>query len=145
MKIEFQLEATYLAEIHFKNAPVVLSESDIRYDINIDVRHVENADSVLVILSVSAKTEPHPKKDQFECQVTQVGIFKFHESETGQFKDQVDFKQFANINGAAILYPFIRQTVASVTSSSKTGLALLPLVNFVARWEGIKNKIIESV
>lgn len=138
MKIEFQLESTYLTELQFVSLPAINSAGEIRYDINISVEHQVVEHGVLVLMTVTAKSEDNPDKDRFECAVTQVGLFRFRESENGQFKDNIDFAQFANINGAAILFPFVRQTIASISANSKTGVALLPLVNFVARWEGIK-------
>lgn len=141
MNIEFQLAATYLSELQFKNKPVASSEGEIRYDLNIDVKYELHKQAIIVVLEVTATSEIDPDKDQFECKAVQVGVFNFKQSETGQFVENIDYNQFANINAAAILFPFVRQIIASVTGNSKSGIALLPLVNFVARWEAIKNEI----
>jgi len=144
MKIEFQLDSTYLTDLQFSNMPTVNSNGEIRYDININVEHEVIENGVVVVMRVEAKSEIAPDKDQFACTVTQVGLFRFRESKTGQFMEGHDFDQFANVNGAAILFPFVRQTIANVSIMSKSGVALLPLVNFVARWEEIKRSQSDS-
>ncbi len=41
---------------------------------------------------------------------------------------------FVNINGIAIVYPFIRETVFSVTVKSKGGGLILPIMNFIEEY-----------
>lgn len=60
----------------------------------------------------------------FEIRIEMVGIFE----KTGESKLSED--TFKNINAPAIIYPFIREHVSSLTLKAGIGNVLLPSVNF---------------
>lgn len=65
-------------------------------------------------------------KAPFVFHVRLVGFFEFNNNVEG-----VDLNDVAKINCAAILYPFVRETVAELTRRSGFPPLLLPPVNFV--------------
>lgn len=69
-------------------------------------------------------------KDRY-VEIEMIGIFKFSEN----FPEE-DKEKFLRINGAAILYPYIRAYTSTVTSFDKTGNALIiPTINFQRLYE----------
>lgn len=64
--------------------------------------------------------------DKFEIYVEMTGIFTHTENLSFPLKD------FATINAPAILFPFVREHVATLTSKADINTVLLPPVNFVA-------------
>ncbi|MDR6195352.1 protein-export chaperone SecB [Siphonobacter sp. SORGH_AS_0500] len=81
-------------------------------------RHQVN---VLVELTKSQDENPWIK-----MAVNTAGMFEI----VGKVEDS-SIENFAQINGPAILYPFIRETIASITSKAGIPTVLLPPLNFV--------------
>ncbi|MFX1708106.1 protein-export chaperone SecB [Chitinophaga sp. CC14] len=60
----------------------------------------------------------------FQIKVKMVGLFE----KTGEAT--LSEETFKNINGPAIIYPFIREHVSSITLKAGIGTVILPSVNF---------------
>ncbi len=53
-----------------------------------------------------------------------VGVFE-------KFGDSIlDLENFGNVNGAAILFPYIREHLTNLTSKAGLGLIIIPPFNF---------------
>lgn len=64
-------------------------------------------------------------KDRY-IELEMIGIFKFDKNFIEKDKDK-----FLRINGTAILYPYIRAYISTITSFDKVGSpAILPTINF---------------
>ena len=64
-------------------------------------------------------------------EIEMIGYFKFEEGITDQEKEK-----FLKINGASILYPYIRAYTSTLTSFDKEGQALIvPTINFQSLYE----------
>lgn len=59
----------------------------------------------------------------FELEVSIVGIF------TSSELDDTKFNKMLEVNGTAILFPFLRSTVADITKTANINNLLLPLIN----------------
>ena len=67
-------------------------------------------------------------------EVEMIGKFKFEEGMLEQEKEK-----FLKINGASILYPYIRAYISTITSFDKEGSAvILPTINFESFYEDEK-------
>jgi preprotein translocase subunit SecB len=44
----------------------------------------------------------------------------------------IDLENFGNVNGAAIIYPYIREHLTSLSVKAGVGIILLPPTNFAA-------------
>jgi preprotein translocase subunit SecB len=42
----------------------------------------------------------------------------------------INLEQFGHVNGAAIIYPFIREHLSNLSAKAGVGIILLPPVNF---------------
>lgn len=67
-------------------------------------------------------------------EVEMIGKFKFEKGMSKQEKEK-----FLKINGASILYPYIRAYISTITSFNKEGSAvILPTINFASFYEDEK-------
>lgn len=73
-----------------------------------------------------------------DIQIKQAG--SFDKSKSNMSEKEID--NFANINAPAIIFPFVREEIASFCSKSGVGNVLIQPVNFVELNE--KNKIAKS-
>lgn len=64
-------------------------------------------------------------EEQYRIEVTMVGVFKCNGNPTPEQKDS-----FGRINGAAIIFPFIREHIANIALKAGLGVVILPPVNF---------------
>ena len=119
-RIEFQLNEAFIAK---KRKPVkfgTLIDGEVIFDkknLNLTIR-----------LEVRVpETEAMP----FRIEVQGKGVFKLS-------KEPENFEKVAWINCAAIIFPFIRETVADVTRRSGLAPLFIPPINFVRLYEARK-------
>lgn len=46
-------------------------------------------------------------------------------------------KRFANINAAAMIYPFIRENAATISAKAGMSPIIIPVTNFIERYESL--------
>ena len=91
---------------------------------NIDTEVSVNNNIISVAETVSVK-KTHNNTEQFSFLVKMVGIFEcIGES---QLKD---YEKFGKINGAAIIFPYIREHITNLSMKAGLGPIILPPVNF---------------
>lgn len=82
------------------------------------------------VLSISLGVESPRREENPDCpfffDLTMVGVFEFSETVTDELR-----KQYAAINGPAILFPYVRETLADITRRAGFPPLLLPVMNFV--------------
>ncbi len=82
------------------------------------------------ILSVSLGVETPKLEENPDCpfffDLTMVGVFEFCESITDELR-----RQYATINGPAIIFPFLRETLADLIRRAGFPPLLLPVTNFI--------------
>jgi preprotein translocase subunit SecB len=122
----------------FELGPIVTLECYFKRDHNIDDRYAKcvnnlkvdtsksiNEDEIIIFLTVNL-TQSFENTNLVEVKVTNAAGFK----KIGEMTQQV-IDDFCNINAPAIIFPFIRETIASL--STKAGLMpiIIQPVNFV--------------
>lgn len=95
-------------------------EHEIEYEISHDFDEQNKVLKVLLGIKAIAKDAP------FNVSVKGIGLFVFDE-----VLDQKQVNQFARVNCAAILFPYIREAIADVTRRSGLPTLHLQPVNFV--------------
>lgn len=128
---EYTFTNVILIESTFKRVPVInFSSPDYKNDINLEleVQKQENQLSVFVTLFLTAGTTESP---DVEAQVKMLGVFLKNEE-----INQIDMDTFGKINAPAIIFPFIREHIASVSSKAGIPTILLPPINFVKLAQG---------
>ena len=123
MESGFGINNLILLESKFKRINNVQFE-DANLDLNIDTEVSVNNNIISVAETVSVK-KTHNNTEQFSFLVKMVGIFEcIGES---QLKD---YEKFGKINGAAIIFPYIREHITNLSMKAGLGPIILPPVNF---------------
>ena len=104
-----------------------LQEDDLEIGIK-TFNHGENEE----VVALTVKTNTEKKNVEIEMK----GFFVFLGGETEEMKEK-----FLNINAAAILYPYIRAYISTITSFDKNGSTLiLPTINFQRLYQAKKRE-----
>jgi preprotein translocase subunit SecB len=121
-----------LLESDFKRENTIeYNPEKIKNHINIDVSH-EIKDNHIYITETIHFEQLAGSKKQITSKITMLGLFeRFGES-------SVSLDEFGKINGPAIIFPFIREQLASLTLKSGIGQILLPPLNFIKKNEESK-------
>lgn len=119
MESGFRINNLILLESKFKRINNVQFE-DANLDLNIDTEVSVNNNIISVAETVSVK-KTHNNTEQFSFLVKMVGIFEcIGES---QLKD---YEKFGKINGAAIIFPYIREHITNLSMKAGLGPIILP-------------------
>ncbi|MEN0054663.1 MAG: protein-export chaperone SecB [Mucilaginibacter sp.] len=106
-------------------------EFDSSVDIEVEDKRSDNTLTVVVNLTFTAGTN---KEKQINAYIQMVGVFTTSESL------DLDIDKFATVNAPAIIYPFIREHLSSLSVKAGINPILLAPVNFVKRSQSEKNK-----
>lgn len=124
---EFQIAGIRLNEAHFslnrefksvKNKPIEIKHS-------MEVGYKTEDKNLHAIVSVSSDSENQP----FRFSVSWEGLFIFN-----KLPSKEDLDRIANINCAAIIFPFVRETIADLTRRANLPPLNLAPFNFLAMY-----------
>ncbi|MDT8421564.1 MAG: protein-export chaperone SecB [Desulfuromonadales bacterium] len=104
----------------------------------IDTGHEEDGNRLTVSLGVYLDSDHVPFDISIEC----VGVFTFSES-LDQYKSEF-IEEVANVNCAAIIFPYLRETVADLTRRAGFPPLHMPPVNFVEIFKRSKKTEIKN-
>jgi preprotein translocase subunit SecB len=122
---KFSFDGLKLIESHFtlntnfkptKNEPI-----DISFQIGISHKKEDNRVNVTVSVSSANKSQP------FIFDVAIMGTFKF-----SKLPPKKELERVANINCAAIIFPYVRETIADITRRAGIPAFHMEPINFVA-------------
>ena len=128
MEHKFQIIRIRLMEAHFAIIHQYNWEKTepIEFTHNIEIGYKQTNNDIHVLVSVSADSDNQPFRFSVACE----GSFSFEEI---PLKEELD--RIARIYCAAIIYPYVRETVADLTRrASMPPLNLAPF-NFVSMYE----------
>lgn len=134
------LEGVILIKASFSRLPVIAIEdaSKISQNVEINVSNSElSKDKFAVYLDIDFKIY-YEGNALVDIQIKQAG--SFDKSKAKMSEKEID--SFVNINAPAIIFPFVREEIASLCSKSGVGNVLIQPVNFVELHE--KNKVAKS-
>lgn len=121
----YNLQAILLLESEFTRTWTIDFENpefSNNVDINVEDARQENFLNVIVILSFKAGV----KDDiQINARIKMVGVFSTPTS------PDLDIDQFASVNAPAIIFPFLREHLSSLSVKAGISPILLAPVNFV--------------
>jgi len=92
------------------------------FDVNIGVEVKDKFITVAEEVTISQKVQDI---EQFKFQVRMIGVF-----ECIGDTQITDFDEFGRVNGAAIIFPYIREHVANISLKAGMGAIILPPINF---------------
>ena len=124
MESGFKVENVILIECSFSRINHVVFEGDINNDINIHVDVSTQKDNITVSEDVTV-SQKFKGEEQARIFVKMVGLFvRVGDSSIDNLED------FGKVNGAAIIFPYIREIVSSTTLKAGMPAVILPPVNF---------------
>lgn len=125
----FRILNLLLLESSFKREPNLTLQMDkitSKLDVNVGVQINENIVYVTETVNFTNKVED---VTEVSIEVVMVGVFEKY----GQ--SNLDLDTFGKINGAAIIYPYVREHVTNLSAKAGMGLIFLPPFNFTVKPE----------
>jgi preprotein translocase subunit SecB len=112
------LESTFSRVIN-----VTFDNPDVFQNIDVNVNVSINLNTVVVTEEVKY-SQTFNQVQEVTATIKMVGVFE-------KFGDSIlDLENFGNINGAAIIFPYIREHLTNLTSKAGLGLIIIPPFNF---------------
>lgn len=124
----FTIDKILLVESSFRRiSNMAFDEKNVEntFDINVDVS--VNDSTIIVAETVSLNQKFHGT-EQFDIKVKMVGIFMV----VGK-TSITDLDEFGKVNGAAIIFPYIREHITNCFVKAGIGGVFLPPVNFTGK------------
>jgi preprotein translocase subunit SecB len=132
------MENNIVLESVFKIKELILLESSFSRIHNIDFDKIQNEPSkvkvdvevsvnenIITVIEEVTIAQKYKEIEQFSVRVKMVAIF-----ECVGDSPIPDFNEFGRINGAAIIFPYIREHITSITFKAGMGTITLPIMNF---------------
>ena len=129
MESGFRIHNILLIESNFSRIDTVeFNNPQIKQ--NVDIGGAVNIDSQNNLVSITQTLQYSQEFNgvkQVTAKISMIGIFeKYGDS-------PIDLEQFGRVNGAAILYPYIREHLSNLSAKAGLGLIFLPPVNLTKK------------
>ncbi|HTB21753.1 MAG TPA: protein-export chaperone SecB [bacterium] len=118
-----QLHGIFLTSLDFKYQEVLETEKKLHVRMHMENNINEELHTLQSDLVFDVQSAESAESSQFHIAVTFRALFQ--EIPGGP----IDLKRFSEVNSPAIVFPFVRETIASITAKSPIGLLLLPPMN----------------
>ena len=120
----FKIINLLLVESTFTREPVVTFDQEkTANSVNVDV-NVQIKESTVFVTETLDYSQKLGEIIEVTAKIKMVGIFeKFGES-------PLNLEEFGKVNGAAIIFPYIREHLTGLSSKAGIGLIILPPFNF---------------
>lgn len=138
-KYKFSLNEIILLENNFKRDNQITHSENYTHNVQIEVEsNINDKDKCLnVFLTVKyiggIQGNGEIKNKEVESQIKMAGLFSYIDAEKGLTIDQ-----FSNINGPAIIFPFVREHLGNLSIKAGIKAILLPPFDFVSNSKKIK-------
>lgn len=125
-KPSFHISDIHLLESHFKRDKNIEFNHSYKNKVSIETDHKYESEidklTITVLLNFSAGFKG---KKYITAKIVMIGIFNCSDDA------QLTVDQFSKFNGPAIMFPFLREHLASVSLKSGIKPILLPAINFI--------------
>ena len=134
-KMQLRLKEIFLTLCLFRISKGLKKLKDIPHELTIDIFHAEKELGVMLTLDLGDPEASESSEYPFDLKISYIGIFEFKK------RNQTEelLKQIGAVNCAAIIYPFLRETISNLVLKSLHRSYLLPPINFVKFFEKFKN------
>ena len=105
---------------------VEFNNPDIKQEINVEVNVNVNGNTVAVTDQIVYK-QIFNDIEQVSAVIKMIGVFE----KVGD--SPLDLEKFGQVNGAAIIFPYIREHLSSLSAKAGLGLIFLPPVNLTKK------------
>lgn len=133
-----QFQKYFISRIDYEMNPE-FNKQDTKLEFDLDSKIEVDKENGMAILSVTCEVFPNyvEQCQPFHLAVSLDGLFTFKD------KDNPDIEKLLCKNGLAILFPYLRATITTITSTTGLPLLTLPTIN-VNRYLEKKNKKLEK-
>ncbi len=121
----FELQHIVLTNSSFHRVDNVSFASSVENHLNINTGVKVDGDIISVLLQVKIEQQ-FEGKSQVEVDVAMIGDFKL----VGETQLADNLENFGRINGAAIIFPYVREHISSLSIKAGIPPIILPIVNF---------------
>ena len=123
-KSGFAITGLILLESNFKRENNVQFVETVQNNMHIETE-VQTKDASIMVLETVTISQKYEKLEQVSIMVKMAGVFE----RVGESKLE-DLEQFGKINGAAIIFPYIREHITNLSLKAGIPPIILPPVNF---------------
>lgn len=121
----FELQHIVLTNSSFHRIENVSFDSNVENNLNINTSVNIVGDTVSVLLQVGIDQQ-FKGQSQVTIDVAMIGVFRV----IGQTPLATNLENFGRVNGAAIIFPYIREHISSLSIKAGIPPIVLPIVNF---------------
>lgn len=125
LKSGFKVKNVLLISSKFSRVDNVQFNKGERNEIEINVGVTQKGDNIIIVNETLSLSNKIDSAVQYSFEVQMTGVFE--KSEKCSIEDNL---QFGKINGAAIIFPFIREHVANVSLKAGLGPVFIPPIDF---------------
>jgi preprotein translocase subunit SecB len=123
----FKINNLLLLESTFSRiSNVTFDNPDVIQNIEVDVQVLVN-ENIVVVTEEIKYNQTFNNIIEVNATIKMVGVFEKYGDST------LDLESFGNINGAAIIFPYIREHLTNLTSKAGLGLIIIPPYNFTKK------------
>lgn len=137
-----KLKDIILVKTAFERQPVLEFEDNFELNTEINISHgITEENDLIVNFEYILKLDLKSDKDllpQFKYSSTHVAQFGLEEKASDDEKFLNQIERFANINVAAMIFPFIRENAATISAKAGMSPIMIPVTNFVKLYEDKK-------
>lgn len=124
IKSGFVINGLLLLESNFKRVSNVRFGEAVQTDMHVNTE-VQTEDNSVMVLETVKISQKYEKMEQVSIMVKMAGIFeRVGESELE------DLEQFGKMNGAAIVFPYIREHITNLSLKAGLPSIIIPPINF---------------
>ncbi|MBO9694561.1 protein-export chaperone SecB [Chryseobacterium sp.] len=138
------LQNIILAETSFKRDRSLKPEDKLKLSTEIEIKHGIVRESFLIVEFIYNAYFYYSKKDKKNNQITysskHVAQFELSEFDINNNEDLLSAERFSNVNAAAMIFPFIRENIATISAKAGMASLLIPIANFITLYEEKKEK-----
>jgi preprotein translocase subunit SecB len=121
----FKITNLILMESAFQREIIVTfdnTKTDNNVNVDVGIQIVDN--TKIIVTETVNYIQKYDDKIEVSAKIKMVGVFE-KKGET-----QIDLQNFGNVNGAAMIFPYIREHLTNLSAKAGIGIILLPPFNF---------------
>ncbi len=130
----------YLTKLHFEPYPVIEKGKNMKIDFNLNNVFVPGTQQLQSTLSVKMELINDEKGGEktFVLEASVLGLFEEQQDSAVKLND------FSELQAPALLFPYLREVISSVTAKSVVGLLILPPMNVPALLKAQKKDLVNK-
>lgn len=140
--MDIELQNIILASTFFERQRNLNVNEKYELDTKIEIGHAfsENKFMVVEFLYTANFLKENEEQPQIIYKSKHVAQYRLKDFDLNNNEHLLYAERFANINSAAMIYPFIRENAATISAKAGMSPILIPVTNFIKLYEDKKTK-----